>query len=45
MKIVYISARVQIDTFNFTFPQQAIIVYVHISFFQLSRVAMPNAKY
>jgi len=44
MKIVYNSACVQIETFTFTFTQQAIIVYVYLcSTFQ--EIAMPNAKY
>jgi len=30
MKISYNSAYVQIETFNFTFAQQAIIVYVYL---------------
>ena len=29
MKIAYNSAHVQIETFNFTFTQQAIIVYFY----------------
>jgi len=42
MKIAYNSASVQIETFNFTFAQQAIIVYVYLcSNFQEN--AMPNA--
>jgi len=44
MKIAYNSAYVQIETFNFTFTQQAIVVYVCLcSNFQ--EIAMPNAKY
>ena len=30
MKIAYNSAYVQIEAFNFTFAQQAIIVYVYL---------------
>jgi len=30
MKFAYNSAYVQIETFNFTFTQQAIIVYVYL---------------
>jgi len=41
MKIAYNSAYVQIKTFNFTFTQQAIIMYVYLcSNFQ--EIAMPN---
>jgi len=44
MKIAYNSAYVQIEMFNFTFDQQAIIVYVYLrSSFQ--KIAMLNAKY
>ena len=38
MKIAYNSAYVQIETFNFTFAQQAIIV-------NFQAIAMQNAKY
>jgi len=42
MKIAYNSAYSQIEMFNFTFTQQAIIVYVYLcSNFQ--EIAMPNA--
>jgi len=42
MKIVYNYAYVQIETFSFTFAQQAIIVYVYLcSNFQ--EIAMLNA--
>ena len=42
MKIAYNSAYIHIETFNFTFAQQAIIVYVYLcSNFQA--IAMPNA--
>ena len=41
MKIAYNFAYAQIETFNFTFIQQAIIVYVYLcSNFQ--EIAMPN---
>ena len=44
MKIAYNSAYVQIETFNFTFAQQAFIVHFYVcSNFQ--DIAMPNAKY
>ena len=44
MKIVYNSAYIQIEMFNFTFDQQAIIVYVYLcSNFQ--EIAMQNAGY
>jgi len=44
MEIAYNSAHVQIEMFNFTFAQQAIIVYLYLcSNFQ--EIAMPNAKY
>ena len=44
MKIAYNSAYVQIETFNFTFTQQAIIVYFYLcSNFQ--ETAMSKAKY
>jgi len=44
MKIAYNSAYVQIETFNFSFVQQAIIVYrVCLSLFNLQEIAMPNA--
>ena len=44
MKISYNSAYVQIETFNFTFAQQAVMVYFYLpSNFQ--EIAMPKAKY
>jgi len=44
MKIAYNSAYVKIETFNFTFAQQAVIVYFYVcSNFQ--DIVMPNAKY
>jgi len=45
MKIAYKSAYVQTETFNFTFAQQAIIVYVYLcSNFQEIASRMPNIK-
>jgi len=44
MKIAYNSAYIQIEMFNSTFAQQAIIVYVYLcSNFQ--KITMLNAKY
>jgi len=44
MKIAYNSAYVEIETLNFTFARQAVIVYFYrCSNFQ--EIAMPNAKY
>jgi len=44
MKIAHNSAYVQVETLNFTFTRQAVIVYFYIcSNFQ--EIAMPNAKY
>jgi len=40
MKIAYISAYVQIETFNFTFAQQAIIVYVYCVFVPTSKKSL-----
>jgi len=44
MKIVYNSAYIQIEMFNFTFAKQAITVYVYLCF-SLQEIAMPTAKY
>jgi len=44
MKIAYSSAYVQTKTFNFTFAQQAIIVYFDL-FSNFQETALPNAKY
>jgi len=41
MKIAYKSAYIQLEMFNFTFAQQAIIVYCLCSNFQ--EIATPNA--
>jgi len=42
MKIAYNSAYVQIETLNFTFAQQAVIVYFYVC---SKKITMPNAKY
>jgi len=42
MKIAYNSAYVQIETFNFTIAQQAIIVFVYPCS-NSQEIAMPNA--
>jgi len=41
-KIAYNSAHVQIEMFNYTFAQQAIIVYVYLCS-NLHEITMPNA--
>jgi len=44
MKIAYNSAYVQIETFNFTLAQQAIIVYVYVPTSKKLLCRMPNIK-
>ena len=44
MKIAYNSAYVQIETVNFTFTQQTVIVYFYL-YSNVQEIAMPNAKY
>jgi len=44
IKIAYNSAFIQIETFNFTFAQQAIIVYVYLCF-NFQEIATLNTKY
>jgi len=41
-QIAYNSAYIQIEMFNFTFAQQAIIVYVYL-YSNFQEIAMPNA--
>jgi len=41
MKVAYNSAYIQIETFNFTFAQQAVIV-LFLSLFQLPRNPLPE---
>jgi len=44
IKIAYNSANIQIETFNFTFAQQAIIVYFYLCS-NFKEIAMLNIKY
>jgi len=44
MRIAYNYAYVQIETVNFTFAQQAVIVYFYLCS-NVQEIAVPNAKY
>jgi len=44
MKIAHNSAYIQIETINFTFAQQAVIVYFYLCF-NFQEIVMPNTKY
>jgi len=44
MKIAYNSAYVQLETFNFIFAQQAVVVDLYFSS-NLQEIAIPKAKY